>query len=304
MRHTVLSALLAASAAVTVTTAATPQQVANTQKQVTVVMRNGERHTGTLVYHNDSNLNLIENGQERPYSMDNMVLVDFVGGDPSADELNRLQTTINARDVNQHMLALRGGRDVHGRMYTITPTAITFNTPRGHQDFPLDSVMRWYLSPSAARQMYASILSAAPPPAAAPPPSTAPEPTQPPAGQPAPPGAIGAITVNANRPWTDTGINVKRGDRLTFSTTGQVAIRQNTTDTVGPDGSATDSRAGAPIPTIGVGGLIGRVANGPPFAIGSASTPIVMPANGRLFLGVNDAGVSDNSGAFVVTIVR
>jgi hypothetical protein len=29
-----------------------------------------------------------------------------------------------------------------------------------------------------------------------------------------------------------------------------------------------------------------------------------MPAAGRLYLGVNDAGPSDNSGAFTVTVVR
>ena len=73
---------------------------------------------------------------------------------------------------------------------------------------------------------------------------------------------------------------------------------------VGPGGSAAEDRTGAPVPTLAVGGLIGRIGTGAPFAIGDSSQPITMPAVGRLYLGVNDAGPSDNSGAFTVTIVR
>ena len=53
-----------------------------------------------------------------------------------------------------------------------------------------------------------------------------------------------------------------------------------------------------------MGGLIGRVGTGAPFAIGSGSTPITMPAAGRLYLGVNDTNTSDNAGAFSVTVIR
>jgi len=283
------SVLLAALAATTIAAGAAAQQVSNTNRQATLVMRNGDHHSGTLVYHNNNNLNLIENGQDRAYPIDDIVLVDFAGGDPNASELGRLPTTINGRDVNHHMLALRDGSVVHGRMYTITPTAITFNTRGGHQDFDLNNVARWYVSPPAARQMYANILGTQPP---------APVATS---GQSVP---AGAITVSANQPWTDTGITVRKGARLAFSTTGQVAIRQGATEQLGPDGSPTEARAGAPSQAIGVGGLIGRVGTGAPFPIGSNSQPIAMPASGRLYLGVNDAGVSDNSGAFIVTIVR
>jgi hypothetical protein len=53
-----------------------------------------------------------------------------------------------------------------------------------------------------------------------------------------------------------------------------------------------------------IGGLIFRVGNGAPSSIGSNNQPIVMPADGRLYLGVNDDQFSDNTGAFVVTIIR
>jgi len=293
MRRVFHSALLAATVAAAVTAVSAAQQTSNTNKQVTLVMNGGERHTGTLVYHNDANLNLIENGQDKPYSMNDVAMVDFGAGDPGAAELNQLPTGDPSNDVNRHMLVLRDGTVVHGRMYTIKENAITVNTASGHQDFDLNNVSRWYVNPSAARSVYANILNSAP----------ASQPAVGTTGQTAPGGAI---QVNANQAWTDSGITVRRGDRLAFSTTGQVAIRQNATasDMLGPDGSPTENKAGAPLPSFNVGGLIGRVGTGRPFAIGSNSQPITMPANGRLYLGVNDAGTSDNSGAFVVTIVR
>jgi hypothetical protein len=55
---------------------------------------------------------------------------------------------------------------------------------------------------------------------------------------------------------------------------------------------------------MGVGALIGRVGNSAPFAIGSNRNPITMPANGQLRLGINDDNHADNTGTFVVTIVR
>ena len=42
--------------------------------------------------------------------------------------------------------------------------------------------------------------------------------------------------------------------------------------------------------------------NGQPFSIGDTTQAFDMPANGRLYLGVNDDHVADNSGNFVVKI--
>ena len=116
-------------------------------------------------------------------------------------------------------------------------------------------------------------------------------------------GLTKKIRVDATQPWTDTNLTVRKGDRLAFSTTGQIAIRQGG-DMVGPDGATSDARTGVPLPSMGVGGLIGRVGNGAPFAIGGNAQAITMPLAGRLYLGVNDSGTSDNSGAFIVTISR
>ena len=53
-----------------------------------------------------------------------------------------------------------------------------------------------------------------------------------------------------------------------------------------------------------VGGLIGRVGNSAPFAIGANTQAIRMPANGTLMLGVNDNELGDNTGFFTVGITR
>jgi hypothetical protein len=54
---------------------------------------------------------------------------------------------------------------------------------------------------------------------------------------------------------------------------------------------------------MNVGGLIGRVGQNA-FPIGSNTQPIRMPTNGRLFLGVNDDVLKDNSGHFEVVVSR
>jgi hypothetical protein len=271
--------------------AAAPQQPTfNTNRQVTFVLNGGERHTGTLVYHNTADFSLIENGTEHAYPASNIAMIDFGAGDPAAAELNQLPTGTTS-ELQRNMLVLRDGNVIHGKVYTIKESSLTIDPASGgRQDVNLGNVSRLYMNADAARSAFASVLATAPAPTAT---GTT--------GQVLP---AGAIQVNANQSWTDTGITVGKGARIAFSTTGQVAIRQNSTDMIGPDGSGTENRAGAPVPAAAVGALIGRVGSGTPFPIGSNSQPITMPANGRLYLGVNDAGASDNSGAFVVTIVR
>jgi hypothetical protein len=293
MRRVFHTALMAVALAAPSAYAASAQQPTfNTNRQVTFVLRGGERHSGTLVYHNTANFNLIENGQEKSYPASSIAMVDFGSGDPGAAELNQLPTGTPS-ELHRNMLVTKDGNVIHGKVYTIKENAITIdNASGGRQDVDLGNVSHLYMNTQAARSVFASALNAAPAPAAAPAGTT---------GQTLP---AGAIQVNASQPWTDTAITVRKGDRIAFSTTGQITIRQNSSDMIGPDGSATENRAGAPVQTVGVGGLIGRIGTGAPFAIGSNSQPITMPAAGRLYLGVNDSGVSDNSGAFVVTVVR
>jgi len=107
------------------------------------------------------------------------------------------------------------------------------------------------------------------------------------------------VTVNAMHPWLDTGLSVRKGDRVSFAAVGTIQWGTQPDQVAGPEGH--EPRAG----TVGKGGLIGRVGiTGKPFAIGNTREPIVMPKNGELFLGINDFVFGDNTGAFAVTIAR
>jgi hypothetical protein len=108
---------------------------------------------------------------------------------------------------------------------------------------------------------------------------------------------------------TDTTIDVRAGDQITISATGTVVAGRRIGE-VGPEGgrvSGFGSIVGTrPIPSAGPGALIGyiRLANGQvsqPFLVGSQLT-LSVPADGRLYLAINDDDYSDNGGGFKVRI--
>ena len=112
----------------------------------------------------------------------------------------------------------------------------------------------------------------------------------------------GSIRVPANSDWVSTGRRVRRGDVVSFNTTGEVQLSDNASDRAHSAGTPRTA-PGAPMPSVYAGGLIGRIGNGAPFAIGN-QTSVTMPNDGILYLAVNDDERRDNSGAFVVTLSR
>ena len=108
---------------------------------------------------------------------------------------------------------------------------------------------------------------------------------------------------------TDTNIDVRAGDQITFTTTGSVIAGRRIGE-VGPEG-AKSSGLGAivgtrPVPTSGPGALIGyiRQPNGETsqaFLVGSQLT-FTVPVDGRLYLLINDDNYGDNGGGFKVQI--
>jgi len=117
--------------------------------------------------------------------------------------------------------------------------------------------------------------------------------------------------VPGNSRGLDTSIELRTGDQLTITATGSVTAGRRA-GVVSPDGGRQGAAGvfGAstyPVPTSGVGALVGYIlqTNGQssqPFLIGSQAT-ITVPADGRLYLLVNDDNYSDNSGSFSVRIV-
>ena len=117
------------------------------------------------------------------------------------------------------------------------------------------------------------------------------------------------IDVAGNSRGTDSGIDVRSGDQITFSATGTVIAGQRA-GSVGPEGGRTSGLGSIigtrPVPNAGVGALIGYIRtldgqNSQPFYIGGTLT-FTVPVDGRLFLAINDDNYNDNSGSFSVRI--
>lgn len=117
------------------------------------------------------------------------------------------------------------------------------------------------------------------------------------------------ISVAASSRGSDTGIDVRAGEQITFSATGTIVVGQRAGE-VGPDGRRSGGFGSIigtrPVPNAGLGALIGYIRGldgqaGTPFFVGSNLT-FTVPADGRLFLLVNDDNYTDNTGDFSVRI--
>jgi len=256
-------------------------------ERATFILTDGSRKSGQVVFHGDQHENLINGylnlgndtgGAEFTYPIDQVAVIDLVGGRPQTTELAALPES-------GHLLMLRSGQSQPGSFVNILGgnTLVWRNTAGDVQQYRLSDVSRVYLNVQSARTMFHSNRAATS-------------------------GAVttsdiapaGSVLVQANQQWNDAGITVQKGDRVAFTTSGRVSYGQAMT--AGPDGENSVRRADYPVPAMTVGGLIGRVGNGTAFPIGSNFQPIVMPNAGRLMLGVNDNELGDNSGAFTVAV--
>ena len=243
------------------------------QENATLVLRSGEKVAGQLVDMGGVGFTVRVNGQERQIATNDVSVIDFTGnGDVSEADRNRGQT-----------LWLRNGQTVDGQLYDIagtSPLKITLKTSTGDREFASSEVGRIVLSrpsPGVATSGSSST-----------------------AGIPEGTG----VAVPGNAAWTPTGQTVRRGERLSFSATGEVRLSTDASDVANANGSRAGRKsAGAPVPDAAAGALIARVGNSAPFPIGENQT-VTMPANGQLFLGINDDHVADNQGGYRVTLQR
>jgi LssY C-terminus len=123
-----------------------------------------------------------------------------------------------------------------------------------------------------------------------------------------PAGATSAnVTISADKPWIDTGIDVGAGDKLHITATGAVDFSDK--PGVGPQGAERgwkDTLRALSVPNAGRGALVGQVGTdraATPFLVGEDGT-IVVPVAGRLYLGVNQDLLSKPTGSFQVHIER
>ena len=111
------------------------------------------------------------------------------------------------------------------------------------------------------------------------------------------------VRVEAKQPWTDTGLDVQAGDRITFDAEGSMELSEGASDGATPAGARSGRRApNAPLREEVAGGLIARIGDSAPLFIGNRRTIQRAPVSGRLYLGVNDDHVLDNSGEYRVSV--
>jgi hypothetical protein len=106
--------------------------------------------------------------------------------------------------------------------------------------------------------------------------------------------------VPANQQWTDSGVDLQPGQRIRITASGVISSTQGVRN--GPEGSSKDPNAISLLPEEQHAALIAKVGEGYPFLVGSG-TSYRAGGRGRLYLGVNDLAVRDNSGYYRVEVV-
>ena len=259
------------------------------QGNVTVQLRDGSRVEGRIEELTTDGTLFVRVSQhdQRRIPISSVALIDRVGGASGLPD-----TEVREAAGSQHLLLLSNGSSVKGQLVAIRGgqgsaqeaqgRTYVFNLGDGRQQqYEMNQVSRVYLGTYPFAAITGSGASS---------------------GLDAGVDAPGAIRVPANAGWVSTGMRVRRGEVITFNTTGEIQLSTNAADRARSAG-ATRTAAGAPIPNVNAGGLIGRIGNGAPFAIGDqASVP--MPNEGLLYLAVNDDELADNTGAFVVQLGR
>lgn len=265
---------------------------AGAQEQATVLKRDGSRVTGRFEAWNRNNNALylrLSPGDQRIIPLGDAAVLEVAGG---AENLPASE--LEAARGSDHVLVLRSGEVLRGRLLNIEggEGSGKDDEPRILSFKPNDAGERRARF-SEVRRLYFGNFPASLTPAPATPAAPAAEPPVPP----------GSVRVAANARWTSTGITVRSTDRVQFTSQGQVRLSADGEDKAGPAGSLKGRYApNAPAPTLLAGALIGRIGNGPVFAIGDQTAPLPMPGEGELFLAVNDDEVGDNQGAFVVAL--
>jgi len=113
------------------------------------------------------------------------------------------------------------------------------------------------------------------------------------------------LDVPGNQPWTDTGVDLEPGQRLTLMASGKLSYMDG--NSPGPEGlgrSWMDLLRSLPVNSAGRGALVGRIGKADaaqPFLVG-AKLETAVRAAGRLYLGINGPAGDSAEGSFHVTI--
>jgi len=245
------------------------------QENATITLRSGERLSAQVMDMSGAGFTARVNGQERQIPTNDVAVIDFTGGGGSQSDWDRLSSG--------QFVVLKDGQILTGQLTDIggsAPLRLSFSMNGGNRDLSSNEVARIVLAKpnDAATSTQAAVGTS---------------------GTGTANG--GAFTVAGQQQWTATGIIVRRGEALTFTSTGEVKIGGG--DHSASPAGAGETNQGNPMPAVPTGALIGRIGNGAPFLIGT-QTRVTAPAAGQLFLGINDSYLGDNQGSFQVQIDR
>jgi len=266
---------------------------AGAQEQATVLKRDGTRVSGRFEAWNRNTNTLyvrVTQGDQRIIPLGDAAVIDAEGNGQNLPE-----TELGPARGGDHVLVTRNGEVLQGRLTNIEggegsgkdsdPRIVTFQVSgAGERRVRFNELRRLYLG-----NFPSSLVGSQTQPSASPLPDT--------------PMPTGAIRVGGSAGWVGTTVIVGRNDRLQFTAEGQVQLSPDPEDRASPAGSLKGRYpANGPAPTLLAGALLGRIGNGPAFAIGDQTQELPVSAAGQLFLAVNDDQVGDNQGAFAVTV--
>jgi hypothetical protein len=113
-------------------------------------------------------------------------------------------------------------------------------------------------------------------------------------------GDPAALDVPANKEWTDSGIVVEPGQWVEITASGEISSTPGVRN--GPEGTSEDPNGISFLPNERHAALIAKLGAGHPFLVGRG-TRYQAGDGGRLYLGVNDVDVRDNSDYYRVEVV-
>jgi hypothetical protein len=252
--------------------------------RATVLLRSGERITGELEDVDKGTVYVrVTLHDQRKIPVSEVVLIDFVGGASGLPE-----TELSVAREPDDLALLRSGQSMRGEFVDIRggedqpndAEALIFRVEGREQRIPIDQVARIYLGEFPPRMVGAA--------------------------EPGGDAQVHTVRVPANQRWVPTPLTVRKGERIVIEPSGQIQLSNDSGDVAQPEGSLKRRYADdAPLERVLAGALIGRVGDSEPFPIGRPTEGgVPMPADGRLFLGVNDDYFQDNRGEFVVRIRR
>ncbi len=311
-KRIVLALVVAAVATFAATALAAPQ--------ATLILRNGSRITCELVDLGGVGFTIRVNGIEQRIPADQVAVIDFTGGTIPASEAGQVQD-------GRALVVFRSGGTLTGSLYDIggnDPLRITIRTSGGDRDLSSNETARIYLArwdgmPSSdtasggqsqqqgnrgQRGTGASGNTQQQDTAGTYGSGQQRNRSQRGTGQQSGLEQGGAgISVPANQCWTSTGIIVAQNQPVRFDGSGEIWLGEGRDDVAGVGGSKIGRYVrNAPMRGVLAGALLGRVAYGRPFGIGDQRQALLMPADGVLFLGINDGDCGNNSGEFRVQI--